>query len=119
MFDPISNALLLFFFATPNVDFVRLNKYPLVPLERIASGKWIRPRATVIGTVTYVKREADRDWHIRLEEGGRFIICEIIPELPGKPPRVGDRIVVKGIVRWDAQHRWAELHPVTGWQKIQ
>ena len=90
--------------------------YPDAPFAKIAGKNlWARPRACIEGTVTYVKREDDGDWHCTLEDGGRKVVCEIIPELPMDPPKVGQRIKVWGIPRWDGQHRWGEIHPVIGW----
>lgn len=90
--------------------------YPEVAIADLA--KWVRPRATIRGTVTYVKHENDGDWHWRVEDGrGGFAVVEMIPELPlgAWMPEVGDKIFARGVVRWDGEHKWPELHPCTGW----
>ena len=92
--------------------------YPSVPFEKITSGQWGRPRAKITGTVTLVKSEEDGDIHFRVENGGEFIICEITPPLPLPRPKVGQKVTVWGIVRYDGQHKWHEIHPVEGWQEF-
>lgn len=100
--------------------------YPEAPLERVAAGKWVRPRAFIIGTVTLVRHEADGDWHIKVESGGKFVVCEISRNMvpagtlkPLAPPTVGDTIAIWGIVRPDnwPGHGWYEIHDVHGWHK--
>ncbi len=82
----------------------------------IASGKFLGPHAKVQGNVVKVSKEADGDVHIRLSAGTSFIVCEIIPELPiQKSPPTGSTITAWGIVRYDGQHKWWELHPLIGW----
>lgn len=84
----------------------------------------------VTGKVTLRKREADGDWHIRISDGRRFVVAEIIPTLSKKDPateyvggdeamgfqlpKIGDCVRVRGIRRIDneAGHGWSELHPV-------
>ena len=70
----------------------------------------------VEGRVTLVRHEPDGDWHIRISDGQRFIIAEIIPTFVHllMPPRVGQCVRVRGIRRFDneARHGWAECHPV-------
>ncbi len=91
--------------------------YPTVPLAKIASGTWVRPRAKITGTVAFIRKEDDGDVHIRLTSGKDRVILEIIPELPVSVPKIGDTITAWGVVRWDGEHRWAELHPLVGWRK--
>lgn len=96
---------------------VSADLYPTVPISVLAKKDlWIRPRAETTGTVTMVKREADGDVHVRLEGDGTFIVCEFIPELPVSPPKVGDVITIKGVVRYDLKHMWGELHPAVSWK---
>lgn len=67
------------------------------------------------GDVTLVKKEADGDIHIRVNEtktSPAFIVAEIIPKLPVSKPKVGDHVKVCGIRRFDDTHGWWELHPV-------
>jgi hypothetical protein len=95
--------------------------YPEVPLAKIAEKDgWVRPRAEITGKVSYVSHEADGDWHFRVEDpkdSKVFVVCEIIPELPMDHPKVGQSVTVRGVVRWDGEHKWGELHPVTKWEK--
>jgi hypothetical protein len=59
--------------------------------------------------------EVDGDRHIRIKDGGTFVIGEIIPGLPvagSKTIRKGDRLTFCGIRRFDEQHNWWEIHPV-------
>jgi hypothetical protein len=64
--------------------------------------------------VTLVRNEADGDIHIRVEDGGEFVVCEITPQQPHPKPKVGDVVSVWGVVREDGEHKWWELHPVDG-----
>jgi hypothetical protein len=66
----------------------------------------------VTGKVTLVRHEADGDLHIRIEDGGAFIVAECIPKLPCAAPKVGDTVTVTGISRFDGEHKWQEIHPV-------
>ncbi len=73
----------------------------------------------VEGHVTVVRHEADGDWHVRLSDGHRFIVAEIIPTLvppegPILPPKPGDCVRIRGIRRVDTEagHGWIEVHPV-------
>src|SRR5258708_28523284 len=94
------------------------DQYPTTSISTVAAGKWKRPRASLTGVVSAIHKEADGDVHIRIEDGtGNFVICEQIPELPLKTlPKVGDKIVAKGIVRYDGEHGWWELHPFISWK---
>lgn len=71
--------------------------------------------------VDYTRVEADSDFHMRLRDRGdtipeHFVVAECIPELPCRHPKVGDIVSVRGIMRYDAEHGWAEIHPVE-WQR--
>ncbi len=100
--------------------------YPPQTIHLLASGHYDRPRAEIVGIVTVVRHEADGDLHVRVEgiapKDDSFVIVEIVPELPPGPgrvkPRVGDKVRVRGIVRWDGLHKWAELHPVVSLEVI-
>ncbi len=94
--------------------------YPETPLSVIADGKWTRPRAAVMGEVSVVRKEEDGDFHVKLVDGDKFIVYEICPEYPIIPPKVGQRVVVKGIVRYDPHggHGWWEIHPVFHWELV-
>lgn len=45
-----------------------------------------------------------------------FVMCEIIPQLPlPSSPPLHQFIEIGGIYRWDTEHGWPEIHPVTYW----
>lgn len=74
--------------------------------------------ACVEGVITRRMREADGDWHLRIEAGDAFVIAEIIPQLPLDPPRPRQRVEACGITRIDKAHGWPELHPLLSWQAV-
>lgn len=104
-----------------------------VTIARMASAKCgsrIPTHVTLTGTVASVKKEADGDYHVTVCASPASKVCvvvEIIPLLgadrivaPLKRVarskavvRKGDSIEVTGISRWDAAHRWMEVHPAT------
>lgn len=111
-------AAMLLLLPTASHGLPPVTRYPQVPLIKVARGSWTRPRANIFGKVTLVAREDDGDWHFRVvDEDDNFVVCEIIPEfqMPNGHPRVGSSVRVWGVVRWDGQHRWGEIHPVVGW----
>ena len=70
--------------------------------------------------VAEVISEADGDHHLWLSwlndpagagSKARFA-AEITPQQAIPVPKVGDRIRVYGILRWDGQHNWWEIHPI-------
>lgn len=90
--------------------------YPEVPLTVISSGEWINPRARVCGVainVRYNPGDGDTKFDLKALDGQEFIVGEIIPELHREPPKEGEAVCASGIVRYDEEHRWWELHPVT------
>jgi len=75
----------------------------------------------VSGVVTLVKREADGDVHIRLDDKhGHFIVAEIVPYHPLPRPRFGQHIEVSGIRRFDDEygHGWWEIHVLEQWRVV-
>lgn len=87
--------------------------YHKVPLAQLADTRFTHVR--VCGLVTLVKVEADHDIHVRLSDAARFVVAEIIPDMPLPAPRKGQRICVDGISRYDKAHGWYEIHPVSAW----
>lgn len=87
-------------------------------VAKMATGQVHMTRAEVTGSVQIVRREDDGDWHIRVSDGKYFIVAECMPQLPCTLPKVGDKITVRGITRYDYEHSWYELHPVTGLEII-
>ena len=83
-------------------------------IARLAAGKNVHTHIQVTGTVTLVKHEKDGDLHIRIVDGkGNFLIAECIPKLPCKvTPKKGQTVTIRGIYRFDGEHKWYEAHPV-------
>lgn len=93
--------------------------YHRVLVKDIPTTSWTHVCTT--GLVALVKTEDDGDVHIRVEDGdgaGAFLVAEIVSTLLPKDkhairvPKKGEWIEVCGISRWDAKHKWAEIHPV-------
>ena len=98
---------------TPVLYFALLLSRPYFPVTVCRMKTNAHTHVQVSGTVTLVKREADGDLHMRLEDGGCFITAECIPELPcSLRPKLGQRVTVRGISRFDGEHKWFEVHPV-------
>ena len=58
----------------------------------------------------------DGGWRIRLADtGGALEVGEIRPTIPLRPPRVGARILLRGAIRYDSEHRWYAVDPVENW----
>lgn len=104
----------------------------VVSIARLATavcGSRIPTHVTVAGDVESVRKEADGDYHLSLcaPAGRPCVVVEIIPLLSADrivepreraakaraAVRKGDRVEVTGITRWDAEHRWWEIHPAT------
>jgi hypothetical protein len=85
--------------------------YP-VSIADLAAGRNSHTHIRVTGKVVLVKYEADGDLHIRLSDGKHWIVAECIPELPCSIPKVGRSVTVEGISRFDAKHKFWEVHPV-------
>jgi hypothetical protein len=62
--------------------------------------------------VVYVRRQADGDVHITLDDGHGKAVLEIIPPLPVPVPAKGESVEACGISRTDKDHGWPEVHPV-------
>lgn len=78
------------------------------------------------GVVEEVISEGDGDVHVWLswlDAAGAptkdRLACEITPQQKLAPPPVGQKVRVAGIFRYDAQHRWFEIHPVDWWEVIE
>lgn len=89
--------------------------YQHTTVAKLAAGSVQMTRAEVTGVVKLVKKErGDGDLHIRVSDGTHFIVAECMPQMPCTRPKVGDTVTVRGITRFDGEHKWWELHPVTG-----
>lgn len=94
-------------------------QYPLLSFQRLQDSLYFEARAAVTGTVTDVQKSTDGDWHVNLKDAqNRVLVMEIIPELPLPVPKIGTKIKIWGITRYDIAHRWWELHPIIGWQAV-
>lgn len=89
------------------------------PVAPSAMAKNHHTHVQVAGRVTISQREADGDWHIRINDAQGFAVAECIPELPCAHPKVGQCVTVRGISRIDGEHKypgtqvgWPEVHPV-------
>lgn len=85
---------------------------PTIPVPR-------EPHWFAEGTVTEVIHEADGDHHIWLTFAGTTkdrLACEITPQQPMAAPPVGAKVRIYGILRYDHQHGWWELHPCDFWE---
>lgn len=79
------------------------------------------PHAVIEGKVAKIINESDGDTHVWLEYGGGKgqLACEWTPQSTAKPPpSVGSAIRVYGILRYDLQHGWWEIHPVDAWEPL-
>ena len=93
--------------------------YPLVRISDINSAKYFGPRASVIGVISDVQKSFDGDWHLNIRaRDGSVLVGEMIPEHQMPIPTVGDKVRIWGVVRYDMEHRWWELHPVLGFSRI-
>lgn len=94
--------------------------YEVVTVDKLASGGVAMTRVEVNGYVTYVAHERDGDIHIRLcdqldrrgMDKAHCVVAEIMPEIPLESPKVGWKITVRGITRFDGEHKFWEVHPV-------
>lgn len=98
--------------------------YRQLPLDKLPADGcgYVPTHAVVEGIVTSTRKQADGDIHVRLCElprgAGACIVLELIPQIPLARPKARMRISAAGVMRWDAHHRWWEMHPVTSWQEV-
>jgi hypothetical protein len=90
--------------------------YHKVSIAQAAHARWTH--VEVCGTVNYVRRQTDGDIHIRVTDGKVTLVGEVIPLIKLPLPRVGMAIRMWGISRMDPEHKWAEVHPVEGWEAV-
>ncbi len=85
----------------------------------IANGS-TKTKVSVEGIVDKIAHEPDGDYHVIVTNlVGLPLVTEFIPEIPLLTiPKVGNKVKIWGIVRFDEPHNWWELHPVIGWKKI-
>jgi hypothetical protein len=107
----ITVVLLLTSFAVPETRYHH-------PID-IAQLATIGPTWTHVGTVGWVRsirHEADGDTHLKICDGTNkwCFYAELVPykKIDVSKIRLGDQVIVKGISRYDRQHKWWEIHPV-------
>ena len=75
-----------------------------------------RHTVIVAGRVARVRARRDGGWRLRLADtGGALAAADIRPERPQAIPRVGARIVLRGVLRYDEVHGWYAVDPVEQW----
>lgn len=92
----------------------------LNPISR-SIGLPTEPHWYITGSVLEVLPEKDGDTHIWLRPDGtskdRFAV-EITPQNPLPHPKVGDHIRAFGLLRYDHQHGFWEIHPCDAWSVV-
>ncbi|MBU6430884.1 MAG: hypothetical protein KGJ58_04155 [Patescibacteria group bacterium] len=93
--------------------------YPVFSMDKINRSLVWRPRGSVIGKVTEKVKADDGDWHINVRDSsGDVLVVEFTPDYKTALPDIGSEIKVWGILRYDMEHRWWEIHPAAGWEKV-
>ncbi len=81
-----------------------------------------KTKVAVEGVVDKIAKQADGDYHVIIRPPyvpfSIALVTEFIPEVTLPLPKVGDRIKIWGLVRFDELHNWWELHPVIGWEML-
>lgn len=97
--------------------------YRTVTLAEVATTT--RTHVCTVGPVVYVRRQADGDIHVTLDDGRGRVVLEFMPQIPLTAPKKGQRIKACGVTRIDRGHRtaqfpagWPEIHPVTSYAVI-
>ena len=84
---------------------------------RIRTSGWHpHPHGIVVGRVVRVRLRAGGGWRVRLAEtGGALAAAEFRPCRSILLPPIGAWIIVRGPIRYDAQHGWYAVDPVEAW----
>lgn len=101
-------------FAAAFVLMALTRYYWPTPLPLLARGLAKHTHVQVRGRVMRSYLEADGDRHIWLRDSVQAdsLVAECIPKLPCVAPSLGQMVTVRGISRFDPEHRWWEVHPV-------
>jgi len=75
-----------------------------------------RTYVIVVGRVVRVRSRGPGGWRLRLAEtGGALAAAEIRPWHPLPLPPLGARILIRGFLWYDQEHRWYVVDPVEHW----
>jgi len=104
-------------------DALDLSEFHTVAIADIERNR--KPHVMAEGYVSEIRvNDEDGDLSFRLVEDlkspGPFIVCEIIDPIKLAPPKVGSRVRVYGVSRYDGQdnHQWYEVHPVLNIEEV-
>lgn len=102
-----------------------VRNYHSTTIADLISGRVVRTHVELSGFVTYQTMEDDGDRHIRICDSAavkamdraRCVVLECVPWRPCAAPKLGEKVMVRGIVRFDREngHGWWELHPLEFW----
>lgn len=104
-------------------DALDLSEFHTVAIADIERNR--KPHVMAEGYVSEIRfNDEDGDLSFKLVEDlkspGPFIVCEIIDPIKLAPPKVGSRVRVYGVSRYDGQdnHQWYEVHPVLNIEEV-
>lgn len=104
-------------------DALDLSEFHTVAIADIERNR--KPHVMAEGYVSEIRfNDEDGDLSFKLVEDlkspGPFIVCEIIDPIRLVPPKVGSRVRVYGVSRYDGQdnHQWYEVHPVLNIEEV-
>ncbi len=85
-----------------------------VTIHAIVSGSNKHTHVAVRAVVIRQYREADGDKHSWILDSATrdSMVVECIPKIPCPTLMTGATGVIYGITRFDAEHKWWEIHPV-------
>lgn len=87
-------------------------RYWKVSVDSLAAGLVKHTHVEVTGRVQLIRKEADGDTHLKITGVKGFIVAECIPALPCSGYTLYKVVTVRGISRYDGEHKWWEVHPV-------
>lgn len=100
-----------------------LSEFHTVAIADIEQNR--KPHVMTEGYVSEIRvNDEDGDLSFKLVDDlkspGPFIVCEIIDSIKLAPPKVGSRVRVYGVSRYDGQdnHQWYEVHPVLNIEEV-
>ena len=79
-----------------------------------------RQLVIVAGRVVHVRARTNGGWRLRLADtGGALLAAEIPPSAGLLLPLPGERILLRGAIRFDAVHGWYVVDPVEEWRRFE